>query len=215
MNSTTEFDINNLDAQTLQATLPQGDVYLRLRNLSNAETFSMTTPRGVVTIQNDGRYGIAAGDTQHPILVTVLDGSAQITGDGEPVNVSANATATITGADTFQITVSRAQIDPFLAAMLAHEHPVAVGSTPPPVQHMTGYADLAAYGTWRTDPQYGQVWYPRVAAAGCRIGTGTGPGSSRGAGPGSTTNRGGSHHSTTVGGVLSAAFGRGRPHPSW
>jgi hypothetical protein len=164
MNSTTEFDINNLDAQSLQATLPQGEVYLRLRNLSNAETFSITTPRGVVTIQSDGRYGIAAGDTQHPTLVTVLDGSAQITGDGEPVNVSANATATITGADTFQITVGRAQIDPFLAAMLAQEHPVASASTPPAVQQMTGNADLAAYGTWRTDPQYGQVWYPRVAA---------------------------------------------------
>ena len=164
MNSTTEFEVNNLDAQKLQATLPQGEVYLRLRYLSNVETFSITTPRGVVSIQSDGRYGIAAGDTQHPTLVTVLDGSAQIAGDGEPVNVSANETATITGADTFQITVGRAQIDPFLAAMLAQEHPVAIASMPPAVQQMTGYADLAAYGTWRTDPQYGQVWYPRVAA---------------------------------------------------
>jgi hypothetical protein len=32
------------------------------------------------------------------------------------------------------------------------------------VQQMTGYGDLAAYGTWRTDPQYGQIWYPQVAA---------------------------------------------------
>jgi hypothetical protein len=92
MSGSTELDVNNPDAQTLQATLPQGEIYLRLRYLSNGETFSITTPRGVVTMESDGRYDIAAGDTQHPTLVTVLDGNAQVTGDGSPVTVSANAT---------------------------------------------------------------------------------------------------------------------------
>ena len=27
-----------------------------------------------------------------------------------------------------------------------------------------GYADLDDYGRWSNDPQYGALWYPRVAA---------------------------------------------------
>ncbi len=165
MNGSTELDVTNLDAQTLQATLPQGEVYLRLRHLSSGETFSITTPRGVVTMESDGRYDITAGDTQHIHLErAALDGSAQITGDGAPVNVSANATATITGADTFEITVGRAQIDPFLAAMLAQEPLVASASMPAVVQQMTGYGDLAAYGTW----QHRSAIRSDLVPSGCR-----------------------------------------------
>ena len=29
---------------------------------------------------------------------------------------------------------------------------------------MIGYADLDDYGRWSNDPQYGALWYPRVAA---------------------------------------------------
>ncbi len=55
----------------------------------------MQTPRGLVTFAVPGRYDVAAGDTQTPTTVTVIEGSAQITGPGVSLQVGRRA-----GGDT-------------------------------------------------------------------------------------------------------------------
>ena len=62
--------------------MPQGQIYLRLRALAPGETYTVTTPRGAVTIAPPGRYDIVAGDTDNPTRVTVLEGSAQVAVSG-------------------------------------------------------------------------------------------------------------------------------------
>ncbi|HVC62397.1 MAG TPA: DUF6600 domain-containing protein [Acetobacteraceae bacterium] len=161
----TELDVGTLDAGGLQATVPQGEIYLRLRDLTPGETWSVQTPRGLVTISGAGRYDVAAGDTQDPTLVTVLDGVAQVTGPGLSLQVGPGQTATITGTDTFEVSVGPARMDGFLTAMLRAERPPsAPANAPPPVvAQMPGGDDLSAYGTWSQTSDYGDVWYPQVA----------------------------------------------------
>jgi hypothetical protein len=162
---TTELDIAALDGNGLQATLPQGEVYVRLRDLGAGETWSLQTPRGQVTIQGAGRFEVAAGDTQAPTTITVLDGAAQISGPNIALQVAANQTATITGTDTLQASVGPAQRDSFLTTMLARERPPAPSAPPPPVVvAMPGGDDLAGYGSWSTASADGPIWYPQVAA---------------------------------------------------
>lgn len=164
LNATTELDVSNLDETSFVATEPQGEIYLHVGTLTPGETYAIQTPRGTVTIATSGRYEIAAGTTQSPTLVTVLQGTAQITG-APTLDVPAGGTAEITGDQVFQAQIVPAVHDAFLNAMLAREQRrPAIAAAPPLVAQMPGGAELAEYGSWSQAPQYGQVWYPQVAA---------------------------------------------------
>jgi hypothetical protein len=161
----TELDVMTLNSTAFEATEPQGEIYLRVRAVTPNETYAVQTPRGLVTLSSPGRYAVAAGDTQTPTTITVIEGSAQVTGPDLSLQVGPSQTATINGTDTLQGDVGPAQRDPFLTAMLDRERPQRPQAVAPPpaVAAMPGGEDLAAYGTWTDSPQYGQVWYPQVA----------------------------------------------------
>lgn len=162
----TELDVATLDTASFSATEPQGRTYLHLAWLQPGETWSLQTPRGLVSIAQPGRYEIDAGDTAHPTRVTVVDGAASVSTDTVTLDVRPGQTAVISGNDSYTAEVVPRGTDPFLAAMLAAERPPPQPAVAPPpvVARMTGAADLAAYGTWERTPQYGTVWYPRVTA---------------------------------------------------
>jgi uncharacterized protein DUF6600 len=161
MAPTTELDIATLNDTTFQGTTPQGEVYLRLLPSGQGENYALQTPRGLASLNVPGRYGIVAGDTEHPTLVTVIEGAAHVDGSGVSLDVGPEQTASITGTDAFQGTIGPAQRDPFLTAVLGDERP---SSAPPPVAAaMPGAEDLAQYGNWAQSPEYGQVWYPQAA----------------------------------------------------
>jgi hypothetical protein len=157
-----ELDVTALTDTAFQATLPQGEAYLHILAATPGETYAVQTPRGLVTLSSPGRYSVTAGDTQNPTLVTAVQGSAHISGPGVELDVEANQTATVTGADTFQASVGPAQPDAFLTAMLNAERPPAA-APPTTVADMPGGDDLSEYGTWADTSDYGQVWYPQVA----------------------------------------------------
>ena len=162
----TELDVATLDPNGLQSTLPQGEIYLGLRDLAPSEAWSVQTPRGLVTFTGAGRYDVAAGDTQDPTTVTVLDGAAQISGPGFSLRVAPGQTATITGTDTFQGSIGSAQTDTFLADWERQPPPASPVSAAVPavVAQMPGGDDLSAYGSWTQTADYGDVWYPQVAS---------------------------------------------------
>jgi len=160
----TEVEVDTLDANGLQSTLPQGEIYLGLRTLAPSEAWSVQTPRGLVTFSGPGRYGVVAGDTQDPTTVTVLAGAAQVTGPGVSIQVTSGQTATITGAETLQVSVGPAQMDAFLAAWQQTAVPAQRAPVPAVVAQMPGGDALSAYGTWTQASGYGDVWYPQVPA---------------------------------------------------
>jgi len=156
----TELDIATLDDTTFQGTTPLGEIYLQLRPSGQGEKYALQTPRGLVTLGVPGRYGIVAGDTENPTLVTVIEGAAHVEGPGLGLGIGPEQTASITGIDAFQGTIGPAQRGPFLTGVLASERP----SRAPPagVAAMPGLEDLSQHGNWSVSPEYGPVWYPRV-----------------------------------------------------
>jgi hypothetical protein len=160
--SDTELDVAGLTDTAFEATEPQGELYLDLRAARPEETYAVQTPRGLVTLTVPGRYEVAAGDTQDPTIVTVVEGSAHVEGPGVSLDVGSGQAATISGTDAFQGEVGPAQPDAFLSAMLQSEHPPQ--ASPSAVAALPGGDDLAQYGTWSDSPDYGQVWYPQVAS---------------------------------------------------
>ncbi len=168
MDQGTELDIGTLDQHRLVVTVPQGTIFLHMRGMQSGDEVSVATPRGNVTIGQDGVYEIAAGDQATPTRVTVLQGAAQLYGTGVSAVVQQGQTATITGDSQFAAAVGPAQQDPFLTAQIAAETPPPppAGVAPPPVvAQMTGGDELADTGTWQNTPQYGAVWYPPVASS--------------------------------------------------
>ncbi len=165
MNGATEIEINALDERSFVATLPQGEAYLRLRALTQGETYTLATPRGAVTIAAPGRYAVIAGDTETPTRIAVLEGAATLS-EGPTGDVSAGQAAEITGTEApFQVQLVAAARDPFIDHVLDEERPrPARAPLPPLVAEMPGGADLAEYGAWSQAPQYGEVWYPEVHA---------------------------------------------------
>ena len=121
-------------------------MYLHVQAATPDETYAVQTPRGLVTLTAPGRYGVAAGDTQSPTLITVVEGSAHVEGPGVSLDVGANQTASITGTDTFQGEVGPAQHDAFLTAMLNSEQP------PPPQasRRRRRWPRCRAATTWRS-----------------------------------------------------------------
>jgi len=169
LGSQTELDIDHLDDQTFQASLPQGTAYLNLRALSNGDQIQIATPRGTVNINQPGRYEIFSGDQTHPSTVTVLEGAAQVTGDNNlNLPVSAGQTGVLRDdGQGGQVSATLAQApageDELMAWARSREAPQAAPA-PQETAQMTGAQDLARYGSWSTSPDYGNVWYPQVAA---------------------------------------------------
>jgi hypothetical protein len=172
LGSQTELDIDHLDDQTFQASLPQGTVFLNLRALSNGDQIQIATPRGTVNISQPGRYEIYSGDQSHPSTVTVLDGAAQVNGDNNlNLPVAAGQTGVLQdngqgGPVNATIAQAPAGEDELMAWARSREpQPVAAAQAAPPPEtaQMTGAQDLSSYGTWSASPDYGNVWYPQVA----------------------------------------------------
>ncbi len=167
----TEIDIAALDGNGLQATLTQGKALLRPRDLTTGEVWTVQTPRGTLTTAHAGHILIAAGDTESPTIVSVLDGNARITGAGFDQILNGGQAAIITGTDSFQVVLGAIQPDAFAQAVMNRERPALLaparaGSVPPPpmVAALPGGEDLSRYGVWSNSPDYGEVWYPSVEA---------------------------------------------------
>ena len=157
----TELDVATLTDTAFQATVPQGELYLRLSAARPEEIYAVQTPRGLVTLSAPGRYGVVPGTTQDPTVVTVVEGAAHVEGPGVALDIGPSQAARITGSDAFQAEVVPAQHDAFLTAMLNSERRPQ-GATPSVAAAMPGGEDLAQYGYWDASPVYGQVWYPQV-----------------------------------------------------
>jgi hypothetical protein len=167
LNGGTELDVNALDDHSMATTEPQGELFLHLRNRAQGQSYRVTTPRGVVTLNQDGRYDIVAGDTEHPTTVSVVEGAAQVTANNLTLQIGTDQTGTINGTETFQGSVGPLAQDAFLARMEAREQrALKTAQVRPPaiVNGMTGCQTLSSYGTWTANPQYGAVWYPEVGA---------------------------------------------------
>lgn len=76
----TELDIVALDEQNTDLRLPQGIAAIYLSPAAAAPVRTViTTPRGDVALSAPGRYFVGAGTEDHPTIVTVYEGGAQIT----------------------------------------------------------------------------------------------------------------------------------------
>src|SRR6185437_7936302 len=80
MDSNTSFGFLNLNDQTVQIKLTEGDMYFRLHDLGPNQVFEVDTPNAAVTLLRDGTYRFRVDPNGTMSFVVVRAGEAEVTG---------------------------------------------------------------------------------------------------------------------------------------
>ncbi|HEY2017521.1 MAG TPA: DUF6600 domain-containing protein [Bryobacteraceae bacterium] len=169
MSSLTAMSFLNLDDRSVQLSLTQGSLNIRIRNLAEDEMFEVDTPNVAVTLLRAGDYRIDADGDKNETFITVRGGDAAVTGGGASFSVHPRESARLTGIETVSQEVGGApppdQFDSWCEMRERREAQAQISARYVP-RDMVGYEDLDEYGVWSESPQYGWVWRPRAVEAG-------------------------------------------------
>ncbi len=162
INSISSFGFLNLSDDTIQMSLNQGSMEIRLRQLDRDDIFEIDTPNGAVTLLRAGDYRIDTDPARNATMVTVRTGQAEVYQEGNSMLVTARQTAWFHDGSGPEINPEnpRDEFDRFIAMRNNAEDALPRGEYVP--ETMVGYQDLYAYGRWVNDPVYGSVWVPPV-----------------------------------------------------
>lgn len=169
MDGSTELDMSQIDDSQVRLQLAQGRIDVKTFAMDATQPYEIVTPRGTITLQQQGDYYVEAGSTQDPTRLGVRSGAAQIQGlNGQVLAVRAGEVGEVFGdGSALQIKTIQAAPPAPAASWAARDRQVVYDQQPQYVPAgMTGYEDLNAYGSWVNDGSYGQVWVPRSTPAG-------------------------------------------------
>jgi len=162
--ASTSLDVMRLDDSGTQLRLAQGSVNVRLRRLDAGDNFEISTPVGAVLFTQPGSYRVIVDPSGMVITVVVHRGQADVLTGGTPFTVRDRQLATVSGSGPqLYAAPPMDEFDNWSMARDGREDNLAATRYVP--QEMTGYEDLDQYGTWRSEEQYGTVWYPTAVAA--------------------------------------------------
>ncbi|WP_109478039.1 DUF6600 domain-containing protein [Paraburkholderia sp. C35] len=168
MGEQTSLDILNLDDNSAQLKVAQGTLSTRVRAIAPGSSYEIDTPNLALGVNGPGDYRVDVAPDGASTTVTVRSGSVTVYGDNGQVPVGAGQRVTFTGTSLQQAAASGAPgPDPFdqwaAGRDAAEDRSVSARYVS---REMPGYQDLDANGTWRSSPQYGQVWVPNQEPAG-------------------------------------------------
>ena len=152
-------DVTELDDDSLRLHLHYGSISVRVRNPEVLRGFEISTPQGLVRMQEAGRLRIDAGRRSDTTMVSVFDGVAVLDGGGSRLTVRSGRRAELGQYDVRTGLATRDGFDDW--AMLRDERDERSESIRYTTAEMTGYEDLDRNGTWQDDREYGPLWSPR------------------------------------------------------
>ncbi len=170
LDQASELDIKRLDDRSTELQLDQGVLNLHVAQMPAGE-ISITTPRGRVAITAPGDYDIDAGqpangEPSDQMQVSVFAGAARVETERGAIDIGSGQAALISGEpmDVQLVADDPSEFDTWARDREHREDLARLPKALPPA--VTGYQDLAAYGRWSDDPDYGEVWYPSDVPAG-------------------------------------------------
>lgn len=167
MDGDTQLDVAALDDSQTRLQLDQGRLDIKTFALETNQPYQIITPRGIAALKDQGDYYVHAGTTADPTVMGVRSGAAEFQApNGQTIALRGGEEAQVTGdGDSIQIRKVETAPPPLPTYWAQRDQQINYA----PVQYLgadvTGYEDLAAYGSWSNDPDYGQVWAPRAVAA--------------------------------------------------
>jgi len=163
LGSMTALSFLNLDEGITQMRLAEGSINFRVSELRQGDTYEVDAPNLAFVVKQAGAFRIDVNETGDSARVTVIRGEGEVTAGGKTFPVRAEERAEFTGTDNIESHFERAPgpdgLDRWAAERDLKEDNAVSGKYVS--RDMDGYSDLDDYGTWRDEPEYGHVWYPR------------------------------------------------------
>ena len=164
----TSLDLLNLDDNSAQLKVAQGTLSARVRELAPGSSYEIDTPNLALGLNGPGDYRVDVAPDGSSTTVTVRSGSVTVYGDNGEVPVAAGQQIRFGGTNLQQLADNSAPgldgFDQWAASRdAAEDRSVSARYVS---RDIPGYQDLDANGTWRSSPQYGEVWVPRATPAG-------------------------------------------------
>ncbi len=163
LDNQTELDTLDVQYGDLRVALPQGSLELRLWSAPEGGV-TVSTPAGDVQLDQQGLYRIDVGappddGSYPPVEVTVFEGQAGAPSPEGLTPVDAGQAALIyAGYDPQSQDAQDTAIDDWGSDREAQERWRARPDIP---VALTGFEDLDGAGDFVSDPDYGEVWFPR------------------------------------------------------
>lgn len=160
----TDLAVLDLTRDVRQLSLTLGTVSFRIRALERDEVFEVATPNVSVSFESPGLYRIDV-DEDGSTRIAVAQGRASAAAGGGMVSLERGDLMRVQGLERPEYDVfglGRADAWDRWVEMRARRHR-AVRTASYVHSDLYGYEDLDEYGAWDQTPDYGYVWYPRVA----------------------------------------------------
>jgi hypothetical protein len=168
LGSMTALSFLNLDENILQVRIAEGAINFRVREMREGDLYEVDTPNLAFTVKEAGAFRIDVNENGDGTRVMVIRGEGEITAGGKTYQVRAGEQAELDGVDDPQYDVRSApapdDLDRWASDRdLKEEHSDSAKYVS---RDVPGYSDLDDYGSWREEPDYGPVWYPRTVEVG-------------------------------------------------
>ncbi len=168
LNGRTNFSFINLDDRTAQVQLSIGSLSVRVRRLAGDETIEVDTPQAALTILQPGEYRVDVNEQGDTTIATVRGGEMEAA-SGQMYTIHAREQVRIMGGgdgaqttfDTRPAPVSDGFDNWCQDRDRREDRSESVRYVS---RDIPGYSDLDDNGSWRQEPDYGAVWYPRAVA---------------------------------------------------
>jgi hypothetical protein len=152
----------NFDDDRAQFEVTQGTVVLYVRKLGRDDVFEIDTPNLAFVVRSPGEYRIEVQPDGDATAVAVMRGEGDAFGTRAAYTLRAGQGFRFFGTDLAEYDAEPVRRtgawESWVAARVrSYERSASARYVS---QQMVGYADLDAYGTWRTVANYGPVWVP-------------------------------------------------------
>lgn len=168
MNGATSVVVLNLDDRIAQLQLTQGTLSVNVRRLAPNQVVEVDTPNLAFTLRKPGAYRIAVDPDGNATDIIVRKGQGEAYGEGAAYVVDARQPYRFMGTGLREYEyLPMPPVDEFDRWASSRDRgydssPSARYVSP----DVVGYQDLDANGTWRVEPNYGNVWVPNRVATG-------------------------------------------------
>jgi hypothetical protein len=168
LGDSTSLTLLNIDNAVTQLQLAQGTLNFRVRRLAPGEIFEVDTPNLAFTVQRPGAYRIDVDPAGNATTVVVRNGLGEVTGEGAAYLVDPQTSYRFAGSglgdyDSFAPPPAD-DFDRWAGDRDRRgDNSISMRYVSPDV---VGYEDLDDQGTWRNDPENGNIWVPAHVAAG-------------------------------------------------
>jgi hypothetical protein len=161
----TALSIVDIDDKNLQLKVTQGTLSTRVRALPAGQTVEIDTPNVAMQASSPGEFRVDVAPDGNSTTVTLRSGTANLYGDGGVFQMTAGQQVTFIGVNLQQQAGGPAPGPDAFDQWVISRDRLEDGSASARYvsREIPGYEDLDANGTWRSDPNYGEVWVPTVA----------------------------------------------------